>query len=235
MSGWVAKKFWNEAHAVATEDGFRVELDGRPVKTPAKTTLIVPSRAMGDAIAAEWDAQEDEIKPETMPFTRSANAALDKVTIQFTEVADMIAEYGDSDLLCYRADSPSELAERQAAAWDPLLDWADATFNARLTPRTGVIHAPQDPRALHNLRQIVHSFDTFELTALHDLVGLTGSLILGLAATQRYESPQEIWERSRVDERWQEQQWGVDDEASATENKKFAEFLHATKFFEAAK
>ncbi len=231
MSGWTAKKFWKEANAVAVDEGFSVLLDGRPVKTPAKAALIVPTMDLALEIAAEWDAQEETVKPITMPFTRSANAAIDKVTIQHQEVADMIADYGDSDLLCYRADSPRELCVRQAEAWDPLLDWADQMFNARLKPRIGVIHAAQDPRAIANLRQIVHAFDTFELTAIHDLVGMSGSLIIGLAAAQRFESPEALWEKSRVDERWQAEQWGDDDEALEVEQKKKSEFLHAVKLF----
>lgn len=231
MSGWVAKKFWSETAAVEVDGGYSVQLDGRPIKTPAKSAFVVPTLAMAEEVATEWGAQEDTVKPETMPFTRSANAAIDKVTIQHAEVADMVADYGDSDLLCYRADSPRELNARQAAAWDPYLDWADAKFNARLAPRSGIMHQPQDPRAIENLRRQVHAFDAFELTAVHDLVGLSGSLILGLSAALEFESPDVIWDISRVDERWQAEQWGDDDEALEVEAKKKAEFLHAAKFF----
>lgn len=231
MSGWVAKKFWSETAATEVDGGYTIQLDGRPIKTPAKSAFVVPTLAMAEVVATEWDAQEDTVKPETMPFTRSANAAIDKVTIQHAEVADMIADYGDSDLLCYRADSPRELNARQAIAWDPYLDWADAKFNARLAPRSGIMHQPQDPRAIENLRRQVHAFDAFELTAVHDLVGLSGSLILGLSAALEFESPDVIWDISRVDERWQAEQWGDDDEALEVEAKKKAEFLHAAKFF----
>lgn len=235
MSDWAAKRFWTEATPVSVEGGFRVQLDGRPVKTPAKAALIVPTLGLAEQIAAEWDAQEKKIDPATMPFTRSANAAIDKVTIQHAEVADMVADYGDSDLLCYRADSPRELCDRQAAAWDPLLDWADQTLNARLEPRTGVIHVAQDPRAIANLRRIVHGFNAFELTAIHDLVGMSGSLIIGLAAAHGHESPEALWEKSRVDERWQAEQWGDDDEALEVEAKKKNEFQHAVNLFELVK
>lgn len=235
MSGWAAKRFWKKAEAVESEGAFTVLLDGRSVKTPAKSALKVPSLEMAQAIADEWDAQEEQIDPIAMPVTRSANAAIDKVSTQFTEVADMIAEYGDSDLLCYRADGPRELADRQARAWDPLLDWADQTFNARLEPREGIIHAPQDPRAIANLKREVHAFSPFELTAIHDLVGLSGSLILGLAAARGYESPEALWELSRVDELWQAEQWGDDDEAIEVAEKKKKEFLHSAKFFELSK
>lgn len=230
MSGWAAKRFWKEASAIEVDGGYTVQLDGRAVKTPAKAALVVPTQAMADAIAAEWDAQDEKIDPVTMPVTRSANAAIDKVTIQFEEVADMIADYGDSDLLCYRADSPQALVDRQAQAWNPVLDWADNALKARLEPRTGVIHAPQDPRAIANLRSEVHALSPFELTAFHDLVGLTGSLVLGFATMRGYESPDAIWEKSRVDERWQVEQWGEDEEAQQVEAQKLGEFNHALNF-----
>lgn len=119
MSGWAKKRFWKETTVESVEGGYGVFLDGRAVKTPAKAALVVPTEAMAEAMAAEWDAQEGEIDPNTMPVTRSANAAIDKVAVQHTEVADMLAEYGGSDLLCYRATSPEELIARQAEGWDP--------------------------------------------------------------------------------------------------------------------
>lgn len=235
MSGWTAKRFWKQAEALACEGGYTVQLDGRAVKTPAKAALVVPTLAMAQAIAAEWEAQEDEIKPQTMPVTRSANAAIDKVSVQFDEVADMVADYGDSDLLCYRADSPAELVDRQAAAWDPILDWAEETFGARLEPRTGVIHAPQDPESLDRLRHLVHQMTPFQLTAFHDLVGISGSLILGYAAAYDLRAPESVWKLSRVDEDWQIEQWGADEEDAETVEKKRNEFLHAHNFWHLSK
>ncbi|MDG2341200.1 MAG: ATP12 family protein [Paracoccaceae bacterium] len=235
MSSWTAKKFWTDVSAVEVDGGFMVQLDKRPVKTPAKATLLVPTLALAQNITAEWDAQDGVVKPETMPFTRSANAAIDKVTHQHAEVANMVADYGDSDLLCYRADSPSELVARQVKVWDPYLDWASEKFDARLLPRVGVIHSPQDPQAIEKLRRLVHGFSAFELTAFHDLVGLSGSLILGLAAAYKHESPETLWENSRVDDCWQAEQWGDDDEAIEAEAKKKSEFMHAANFFHLVK
>ena len=140
MSDWKPKRFWKKAVATACDGGFTVELDGRSVKTPAKETLIVPTMPMAKATAAEWDAQGETLDPITMPITRGANAAIDKVRTQHAEVAAMLAEYGDSDLLCYRAAGPETLIARQAAAWDPLLDWAAQTLDARLTVGQGVMH-----------------------------------------------------------------------------------------------
>ncbi|MEM8656310.1 MAG: ATP12 family protein [Pseudomonadota bacterium] len=235
MSEWKQKRFWKSATAEQTETGWTVTLDGRAVKTPAKAALVLPAKAMADAVAAEWDAQQEVVNPLTMPFTRSANAAIDKVAVQHAEVADMLAAYGDADLLCYRADAPQALVDRQAAQWDPYLDWAVTALNARLAPRTGVMHESQDPQALALLSQRVHALSAFELAAFHDLVSLSGSLILGFAAAQDLHPPLTIWAASRLDEIWQEEQWGEDEEAQDHARIKQASFLHAKAFFDAAK
>ncbi|WP_170773644.1 ATP12 family chaperone protein [Ruegeria lacuscaerulensis] len=232
MSDWKPKRFWTQSAVVETEGGFTVELDGRRVKTPAKAGLVVPTQAMAQEIATEWDAQEKEVDPTTMPFTRSANAAIDKVRHQHAEVADMLADYGDSDLLCYRATHPQELQQRQADQWDPALDWAAETLAARLLPVAGVLHHPQDPQALLGLRQRVHDFTDFQLAAFHDLVSLSGSLVLGFAVTADWRPAEEIWQASRLDELWQIEQWGHDDEAHAASEVKRAAFLHAKRFFD---
>ncbi|MDX5402475.1 MAG: ATPase [Rhodobacterales bacterium] len=235
MSAWKAKRFWKAATVVPVADGYTVHLDDRPVKTPAKTPLIVPTRAMAAAIAAEWDAQEGQIDPLGMPVTRSANAAIDKVAVQHAEVAQMLADYGDSDLLCYRAPGPVELVARQAQMWDPLLDWAAAELGVRLSTASGVIHVPQDPAALAQLAARVHAMDNFTLAAFHDLVSLSGSLILGFAALMDYRPAEEIWHLSRLDEDWQIEQWGVDAEAEAMAETKRTAFLHAKSFVDLAR
>jgi chaperone required for assembly of F1-ATPase len=232
MSEWKQKRFWKEATAVEVEGGFTVQLDGRGVKTPAKVALLLPSRAMAEAIAAEWEAQVEGINPETMPFTRSANAAIDKVANQHAEVADMLADYGDSDLLCYRADSPQELVKRQAEKWDPALAWAKEALGAGLETRQGLLHAGQDPEALATLRQAVHALDNFRLAAFHDLVSMSGSLVLGFATAQNWRTADEIWQISRLDESWQEEQWGIDEEAQGVAELKRTAFLHAKNFYD---
>lgn len=232
MSGWAQKRFWKAVAVAQCDDGFAVELDGRRVKTPAKAALTVPTRAMAEAIAAEWDAQSESVDPGSMPCTRSANAAIDKVTHQHSEVAAMLAEYGDTDLLCYRADSPAELAARQAEAWDPALDWAETALGARLAPRSGILHQPQEASALACLARKVEALSPFQLAAFHDLVGISGSLILGFAAALDWRDAEDIWQLSRLDERWQEEQWGVDEEAQAVAAVKRQEFLHAKRFFD---
>ena len=205
------------------------------VDTPAKAALVVPSEPMADAIAAEWEAQTDKIEPLTMPFTRSANAAVDKVAVQFEDVATMISDYGDSDLICYRAESPAELVKRQTQAWDPLVEWSATGLGAPLSVRSGVMHQPQDISSLKALGEKVHSFGVFELTALHDLVALSGSLIIGLAVTERFREATELWDLSRIDENWQVEQWGEDEQAAADAEKKCLAFMHAVQFFNLAR
>ncbi|WP_170332198.1 ATP12 family chaperone protein [Ruegeria arenilitoris] len=232
MSEWKPKRFWTSSAVVEADGGYSVELDGRSVKTPAKAALILPTAAMAQAVSDEWDAQEKEVDPTTMPFTRSANAAIDKVRHQRAEVADMLADYGDTDLLCYRATHPEALEQRQAEAWDPALDWAANVLNARLVPVSGVLHQPQSSAALDTLRQQVHQLDEYRLAAFHDLVSLSGSLILGFAAAQNWRNPDEIWRISRLDEIWQTEQWGEDEEAQEVEKTKREAFLHAKRFYD---
>ncbi len=232
MSDWKAKRFWTDAKVVPQDAGFTVELDGRAIKTPAKRLLVVPTAAMADAIAAEWQAQDGVIDPRTMPCTKTANAALDKVAIQHAEVADMLAAYGDCDLLCYRADSPQELVMRQQTEWDPMLDWADQALGARLETRVGIMHVPQSPDVVASLSARTHALNIYELAAFHDLVSLSGSLILAFAAAQDARDPDSLWTLSRLDELWQAEQWGADDEAEALAAVKKDSFLHAKRMFD---
>lgn len=234
MSGpanpWAPKRFWTEATVAEVPGGFAVRLDARAVKTPAKAPLVLPTRALAEAVAAEWQAQEGTVKPLTMPCTRSANAAIDKTGPQFAEVAAMIAAYGDSDLLCYRAEAPAGLVARQAEGWDPLLGWAAEALAAPLAPRAGIIHAPQPAASLAALSAKVAAHDAFALTALHDLVAISGSLVLGLAVSEGRLDPGAAWALSRIDETWQAELWGEDEEAAAAAAVKRADFHHAARF-----
>lgn len=232
-----ARRFWSEASVdrAASGAGFVVRLDARQVNTPGKQPLVVPSRALAEAIAAEWQAQEEVIDPRAMPFTRMANSALEKVTPQRAEVAAMLAGYGDSDLTCYRADTPEGLVARQATAWDPLLDWAEANFGARLIPLEGVMYQAQPEAALAALAAPVMAMDPFELTGFHDLVALSGSLVVGLAARAGHLPIDDLWARSRVDEIWQIEQWGADDEAAEVAAAKADDFRRAAEFLQKLK
>lgn len=234
MSEWAAKRFWKATATVETEGGYKIELDGRPVKTPAKTLLVVPSADMAAAVAAEWDAQQDLIDPLTMPVTRGANAALDKVSIQRDEVIEMLAAYGDADLLCYRAVGPEELIARQAAEWDPLLAWARDSFGVKLTTAEGVMHIAQDPRNLVRLTAELNKMTAFQIAAAHDLISLSGSLVIALAVIEKHLTAEQGWAVSRLDEEWQLEKWGEDEDARALESIKRQSFYDAAKFYQMA-
>ena len=230
MSAWQPRRFWQNASVEPCAGGFTVRLDARPVRTPAKAALVVPSLTMASAIAAEWQAQQGTIKPETMPVTRSANAALDKIAPQFAEVAGLIAAYGASDLLCYRATGPAGLVARQAAAWDPMLAWAAEALAAPLAVTAGVTPITQPAASLARLTAKVHACTPVELAALHDLVMISGSLVLGLAVTHGHADARTIWQLSRIDEDWQIEQWGQDHEAGESAALRRAALIHAERF-----
>lgn len=232
MSGWTAKRFWKEATVEAVEGGFTVRLDGRPVKTPAKALLVVPTESLGRGIAAEWDAQSGKIRPGTMPLTRAANSAIDKVAPLQAEVVAELAGYGASDLLCYRATGPEALISLQAALWDPLIDWAAAELQAPLAVTRGVMPCAQPPASLAALQARVAAFDNFGLAALHDLVAISGSLVLALAVTTRRLTATQAFDLSRLDNRWQIEQWGEDEDEAETEALRRAAFLQADRFLE---
>lgn len=217
MSEWKARRFWTVAEARPAGDapGWEVVLDSRPVRTPGKQPLILPTEALAHAVAEEWEAQHDVIAPLTMPLTRAANSAIERVTPQQGAVAAMLVEYGGTDLLCYRAEAPVELVARQAAAWDPLLDWAAESLGARLQATAGIVPVAQDDAAMAVLDAKVGRLDPFRLTGLHDLVTLSGSLILGLAVLEGRIGAQDAHALSRIDEDFQISQWGSDIEAES--------------------
>lgn len=231
MSGWVRKRFWKEAAIAPMEGGYTVLLDGRALKTPAKAALVVPTVQLAELIAAEWQDLGEVIDPNVMPATRAANAAIDKVRGQKAEVAEIVAAYGDSDLVCYRADAPEPLIELEARAWDPLVDWATHRYGVRPALRMGVMHASQPMALLRAFHSDVARLDAFELTALHDLVAMSGSLIIGLALIDGFAPPDALWKASRVDEDWQISQWGADQEAEALAAVRRQTFMDAARFY----
>ncbi len=228
---WKPKRFWTTALAEPCDDGFTVRLDARPVKTPAKQPLVVPSLALAQAIAAEWDAQHGLVKPETMPFTRAANSALDKVAPQFAEVTALLSAYGATDLLCYRATDPAELIARQNAAWDPVLHWSATQLDAPLIATAGVMHIAQPATSTARLHALTAALTPFQIAAFHDLVMLSGSLVLAFAVTRDQLSPAAAWSLSRIDEDWQAQLWGIDEDAAALAETKRLAFHQAATFW----
>ncbi len=220
------KRFWDVVSVREDGDGYAVFLDERQLKTPAKASLIVPTMALADGVAAEWNAVEGEIKPLKMHLTRCANATIDKVAHERVAVAAMLAEYGGTDLICYRANSPEELVERQGVAWDPLLEWI-AAQGAPLTVTAGVMFTQQPENSLRRMGEMLLAFDPWQMTAMHDLVTISGSLVLALAVSEKHLSAEHVWPLSRIDEAWQEDQWGPDEEATKHANIKRGDFLKA--------
>lgn len=235
MSEWQARRFWKSADVDETGGAFCVLLDGRPVRTPQKAPLALPTREMAEAVAREWDAQDGGIDPNSMPVTRAANAAIDKLTVQHDAVAAMLAGYAQTDLLCHRAAAPDALRDQQNKGWDPILDWAAARFDAPLTVVTGVMPVTQPESSLINLSKAVHARAPFTLTALHDLVTLSGSLVLGLSVAEGATGPETAWDLSRIDENWQIAQWGADEGAAEMAAHKRTAFLHAVRFLTLAR
>ena len=231
MSQWAAKRFWTLATAVETETGFTVHLDTRPVRTPAKAAFILPTRAMAQSAADEWQAQTGKVRPETMPVTRAANSAIDKVTPLHTAVVAEVAGFGATDLLCYRATFPQALIDRQAAVWDPVLHWSATTLQAPLHVTHGVIPIAQPSASLAALTALVQTLDPFRLMALHDLVAISGSLLLGLAVTSGQTTALAAWDACRIDENWQAEQWGEDEDAAILAAQRKSAFLQADRFY----
>lgn len=219
------KRFWEQAHVVKAEGGFAVHLDKRPLKTPMKRPLIVPSEAFAAEIAAEWQAIEGKVDHANLPYTQFAHAGLDQAVDERAEIAAKISLYGETDLLCYRAEAPQELIKRQAEAWDPLLAWSAETLGAPLTATKGIVHLAQPAASLKALTDHVQPYQGYQLKALYDWVTISGSLVLALAVANKRLTAEAAWGLSRLDENWQVEQWGVDDEAKKLADSKHATFL----------
>lgn len=213
------KRFYREVTVASTPDdvqdaaGFRVLLDGRQVKSPSGRTLAVPTPKLAEAMAEEWDAQEEKILPATMPLTQLSFTAIDRIAPEQEDVAARIAKYGETDLLCYRAESPADLVKRQAGAWDPLLAWAGDELGARLSVTGGILPVSQPEAALKALSAAVRELEPFRLTALASVVQAAGSLIVGMALVRGHLTAEGAIEASQLDESYQSEKWGEDKES----------------------
>jgi chaperone required for assembly of F1-ATPase len=208
------KRFYKNVSVGPVEDGFGVLLDGKPVKTPARNTLALPTEDLAAAIAAEWRGQGDQIVATSMPLLRLANSVIDGVTAKRGEVIEAVMRFAQNDLLCYRAHQPPDLVARQSAGWDPWLDWARRRHGAHMTLAVGLNHVDQTPDALLALRQAVEELDPFALGALHVIASITGSLVLALAVADGAATGAQVFELSRIDETYQAEKWGEDSEAA---------------------
>jgi chaperone required for assembly of F1-ATPase len=208
------KRVYKAVETRPATDGWGVALDGRTLLTPAKRELTVPSPHLAAAIAAEWDAQHSDIRPETMPLTRLAATAIDRTAEKRAEIVADVANYAGTDLVCYRAERPPALAARQHASWQPLLDWAASRYDAGLAVTVGVVPAPQSPASLKAYAAAVAALDDFRLTALEAATAACGSLIIALALFENRLDAQAAFAASQLDETFQIEAWGEDVEAA---------------------
>ena len=224
------KRVYREVTAHQVEGGWGIALDGRPMRTPAKHQLVVPSAALATAIAAEWDAQRDEIRPATMPLTRLAATAIDRTGAQRELVVAEVANYAGTDLVCYRAEHPPALVARQQAEWQPLLDWAMLRYDAGLAVTHGILPQPQSPAALKAFAAAVAAQDDFRLTALHAMTGACGSLVIALALMEGRLDAAAAFAASQLDETFQIEAWGEDAEAAARRRALAEDIAAASRF-----
>jgi chaperone required for assembly of F1-ATPase len=208
------KRVYKSVKTQAVEDGWGVTLDGRPLRTPAKRELRVPSEGLASAIAAEWDAQDPDIRPETMPLTRLATTAIDRTAEKRAEIAADVANYAGTDLVCYRADHPPALAARQEAAWQPLIDWAASRYDAGLAVTSGIVPVAQSPASLKVFAGVVAALDDFRLTAIQAATAACGSLVIALALYEGRIDADAAFAASQLDETFQIEAWGEDAEAT---------------------
>ncbi|HXH14894.1 MAG TPA: ATP12 family protein [Sphingomonas sp.] len=221
------KRFWKD---VAIDADRVVTLDGKPVRTPGRRPLAMPSHALAEAVADEWRAVGETIDPRTMPLTGLANAATDPIANDPTQFAARLAAYGESDLLCYRADGPPPLVDRQAAAWDPLLAWARARYDVTFAVTSGVMPIAQPDATIVRLHEAVAAHDDFRLAGLSPVVTLTGSLVIGLALIEGEIDADAAWGAAGIDEDWSVEMWGEDWQATQLRELKRKEFDFGVRF-----
>lgn len=226
------KRFWKSANITEGVGGWAVVLDGKPVKTPMRAPLVVPTQPLAQAIAAEWNSIENDIDPRAMPLTGLANAAIDRVRPDPAGFAAALAKYAQADLTCYRAERPWELVSRQQQSWDPLLTWARRRFDVDFRTTEGLLHVDQPQATVERLSHAVSALDEFRLAALSPLVTIGGSLVAALAVLEAEISAESAWNAVTVDERWQLEQWGADSEAEQRLENSRRDFLAAARFLE---
>ncbi|HEX8064133.1 MAG TPA: ATP12 family protein [Allosphingosinicella sp.] len=224
------KRFYKQATVSPEAGGVAILLDGRPVRTPARTPLRVPTEELAEAIAEEWNGQGEKVEPHLMPLTGLANAAIDRVAPDPAAFARTLAEYGESDLLCYRAEGPQSLVERQERIWDPLLGWARTRFGIVIETTAGVMHRRQPAETVEILGCAVAARTAFQLAGLAPLVTIAGSLIIALALAEGAIGLEAAWDAAMLDEAWQAEQWGADPLAAASLENRRREFEGAYRF-----
>ncbi|MFM9841768.1 MAG: ATP12 family chaperone protein [Dongiaceae bacterium] len=226
------KRVYKKVAVEAVDGGYRVTLDGKPLRTPARAPLVLPRRALIEAIAAEWDAQIENVQPKTMPVMQLVSTAIDRVVAQRDRIAADIAGYAATDLVCYRAELPADLVARQHRTWQPLVDWVRREFAAPLKVTVGVMPQPQPAEALQALRRAVDGLDDLELTAMQALTGVCGSLVIALALRSGFIDADEAWAASQLDETFQIEKWGEDAEAAKRRQALLTDIRDTARFLE---
>lgn len=226
------KRFWNEVTVEPEGPGWTIKLDGKPVKTPARAPLVVPTEALAEAIAGEWRQTGETIEPRGMPLTGLANAAIDRVASDPATFAAGLGKYAEADLACYRAEGPRVLVERQESKWDALLGWARRRYDVDFATTAGVTHVAQPSATVERLSHAVAMLDPLRLAGLSPLVTVGGSLVAALAVLEGAVSVDEAWDAVTVDEQWQREQWGSDAEAEAALENRHRDFMAGARFLE---
>jgi chaperone required for assembly of F1-ATPase len=226
------KRFYASAGVAEADGGFAVTLDGKPIRTPSGRIVTVPVREIADRIAAEWEAQREIIAPLSMPLTRFANSVVETVGDRAELVRDDVAKYLHSDLLFYRAGHPEALVAREAAHWDGVLFWAAEEFGAHFILAEGIVHVRQPEQAVEAARAALPS-DPWSIAALHVVTTLTGSALLALALFHRARDPDSVWAAAHVDEDWNADTWGVDEEVAARRAARLVDFKAAVAILQA--
>jgi chaperone required for assembly of F1-ATPase len=226
------KRFWKDVTVEREDGGWGVRLDGRPVKTPARVALAVPTERLAEAIADEWRAVGEKMNPRAMPLTGLANAAIDRVAPDRQAFAEGLARYAEADLACYRAEGPQGLIERQEKSWDELLGWGRRRYDVDFATTTGLTHVAQPAATVERLAHEVSALDAFRLAGLSPLVTIGGSLVGALAVLEDAMTPEEVWQAVSLDDQWQLERWGSDAEAEAALENRRRDFLAAARFLE---
>ncbi|VAW04377.1 Chaperone required for the assembly of the mitochondrial F1-ATPase [hydrothermal vent metagenome] len=226
------KRFYKQAAVIRIDRGFLVELDGRVVKTPEKRPNISPTRPLATAICREWNNQGDKVNPDSMPMAKLQNTALDRVEIRRSDLIGELVKYADTDLLCYRADYPLDLARQQETLWQPLLDWVSDRHGVDLKVTTGILHLAQEAAQLARLEQYLQGVDSFRLAAFYNITTLCGSVSVALNVMGGNILADQAWAAAQLDENYQIDAWGIDDEAKIRQDNMKAELDAATRFLD---
>ena len=224
------KRFYKQVSVAPDGSGWRVLLDGKPIRTPAKAAQVVPSEALAQVMALEWSAQGEEIDPAAFIFRDMADYAIDVVARDPAAAAADLLRYAETDTLCYRAEAGEALHDRQSEVWEPLLRAAEVRWDVHFERVDGILHRPQPPATLARMAAVLAPLDAFPLGALTTLTTLTASLVIGLAALEPGANGETLWAAANLEEDWQAELWGKDAEALALRARRLAEFSAAMRF-----